>query len=322
MQIKNHFKNIGTMSSMPLLTFLHIVLYLQMLSAQSPELSARALDSLLQGYAFKAFSRPRTGVPYNAGVPDSLTGIKVSALRLRSGSLMRRGFNGYREFEIPIGVVEQPYVERLVLVYHNLGNWSSLYYPLPGYAYLAPVLGLLAYNASDLSDSDLPELDIRASKKPILIGFGNVELAPIWLVPMCVYFGLDGSVEFNNVLSGNVCSTSKQGHFAIVVESNAPPPMPAGGNPPPSGGGGGGGGGGGEKDEYKVWIIVGVLGVVLVLGMVGVCVRRCRHRKRIQTMEKQAEGSVPLQTTTVGNSRAPTATATRTKPLLENELVP
>ncbi|KAA8543625.1 hypothetical protein F0562_021629 [Nyssa sinensis] len=169
--------------------FLQMCLWSPLFRAQSPELSARALDSLLQDYAFRAFLPPKTGIPYNGRVPSNLTGIKVSALRLRSGSLRKRGFSSFKEFHIPIGVVEQPYVERLVLVYHNLQNWSSLYYPLPGFTYLAPVLGLLAYDASNLSASDLSELDIRASQNPILITFFN---ASSGLSPKCVYFGLDG----------------------------------------------------------------------------------------------------------------------------------
>jgi hypothetical protein len=115
------------------------------------DISSRALDSVLQVYAFKAFSRPKTGVPYDAQLPNNLIGANVSALRLRSGSLRTRGVQTYKEFQIPPGVVEQPYVERLVLVYHNLGNWSEKFYPLPGYTYLAPVLGLLSYSGVDMS---------------------------------------------------------------------------------------------------------------------------------------------------------------------------
>lgn len=132
-------------------------------AAQPPSpSSARALDAALQDYAFRALSaRPRTGMVYNATVPGNLTGIAASALRLRSGSLRRRGFAGYFQFAVPPGVVVQPHVERAVLVYHDLGSWSDRYYPLPpGYTYLAPVLGLLAYDAANLSAVGLPELGI------------------------------------------------------------------------------------------------------------------------------------------------------------------
>ncbi|KZV39818.1 hypothetical protein F511_27821 [Dorcoceras hygrometricum] len=167
-------------------------------SQSSREFSARALDSVLQEYAFKSFVRPRTGIVYDRKLPANFTGIGVAALRLRSGSLRRRGVRVFKEFGIPIGIFEQPYCERLVLVYHNLGNWSSVYYPLPGYTLLAPVLGLLAYDANDLSASSLSELDIRASEDPISINFPNVQSRADGSSPMCVNFGLDGSVGFDN----------------------------------------------------------------------------------------------------------------------------
>ena len=90
-------------------------------AAQSPS-PARALDAMLQDYAYRAFVRPHTGIVYNGTVPADLAGVAVSGLRLRSGSLRRKGFSDYFEFSIPPGVIVQPYVERVVLVYHNLGE--------------------------------------------------------------------------------------------------------------------------------------------------------------------------------------------------------
>lgn len=282
------------------------------------ELSARGLDSLLQDYAFRAFVRPRTGIVYDGKVPSNLTGISVAALRLRSGSLRRKGVEAYKEFRIPVGVVEQPYVKRLVLVYHNLGNWSSSYYPLPGYTFLAPVLGLLAYDATDLSASNLSELDFRASADPISIKFSGVQSARFGPEPKCVYFGVDGSVGFDNVVGGNTCLTTNQGHFSIVAESLVAPA------PSPSGGGGGGIRGG--KGRKREWIIggsvIGGVALVAFLAVLFVCVKRCRNRKKMRRMEEAAEVGVPLPMARVGYTKAPVAMETRTKPLLENEFVP
>ncbi|KAK6163887.1 hypothetical protein DH2020_000751 [Rehmannia glutinosa] len=312
-----------------LLAYLCVILCFQVVICQPSrqQLSARELDSLLQDYAFRAlFVRPRTGIVYDGNVPSNLTGIEVAALRLRSGSLRRRGFVDYKGFDIPVGLIEQPYVERLVLVYHNLGNWSSLYYPLPGYTFLAPVLGLLAYDATDLSATNLSELDIRASGDPVSIRFPNVETGRDGPSPMCVYFGLDGSVGFDNVVRENTCLTTNQGHFSIVVQSLvAPSPAPSGG-----GGGGGGttgiGGGGGKGRSKRVWIIAGsVIGgaaLLIVLVIVFGYVKKCRHRKKIRRMEEAAESGVPLPMTRVGYTKAPVATETRTRPVLENEFVP
>ncbi|KAG8388800.1 hypothetical protein BUALT_Bualt02G0162800 [Buddleja alternifolia] len=224
-----------------LLAYICIILCFQLAIAQS----SRDLDSLLQNYAFRAFVRPRTGVVYDGHVPSNFTGIQVAALRLRSGSLRRRGFDSYKEFHVPVGVVEQPYVERVVLVYHNLGNFSNLYYPLPGYTFLAPVLGLLAYDATDLSATNLSELDVRASAEPISVNFSNVRFranGSSMSTPMCVYFGLDGSVGFDNVVNESTCLTTNQGHFSIVVGSLvAPAPTPSGGRGGTTGIGGGNG---------------------------------------------------------------------------------
>ncbi|OVA02211.1 Protein of unknown function DUF1191 [Macleaya cordata] len=289
-------------------------------SPGSPKTSARSLDALLQDYAYRAFNRPRTGIAYDGNPPSNLTGIRISAMRLRSGSLRTRGVNSYREFEIPVGVMEQPYVERLVLVYQNLGNWSSVYYPLPSYTFLAPVVGLLAYDASNLSATNLPELDINASGEPILIKFQDVKV-PVGSTARCVSFDLQGTPELSNVVSENVCSTVNQGHFSIVTESIAPSPAPV--SPPPPGPKSEGGGG---KDNKKVWKIVGSIigGLVLLvlLCFLIIWVRRYKQRKKIQQMETAAEVGEALQMTSIRDTRAPVAMGTRTQPVLEHEYVP
>nr|GMC88504.1 DUF1191 domain-containing protein [Ipomoea batatas] len=152
--------------------------------------AARSLDALLQDYAYQAFGRrPKTGAVYEGSVPSNLTGIKVSALRLRSGSLRSKGVT-YNEFEIPVEVRVHPYVKRLVLVYQNLGNLSMKYYPLSGYMYLAPVLGILAYDATNLSATNLQEWNITASDKPISIRFPDVKSVPGGSTAKCVSIDL------------------------------------------------------------------------------------------------------------------------------------
>lgn len=311
--------------SLPMLILLICSFWWPRVAAQSPPSSirpARALDALLQDYAYRAFVRPRTGIPYDGSVPSNMTGIEISAMRLRTGSLRTRGVGMFKEFKVPVGVLEQPYVERLVLVYQNLGNWSMVYYPLPGYVYLAPVLGLLAYDALNLSAKHLPELDIRASNESISIQFSEVRSAPDGSVARCVWFDLDGLVNFTNVISGNTCSTFRQGHFSIVVESMAPSPASPPGGPrgevPEHGGGG--------NNNRRVWIIVGsVVGgfaLLVLLGVLILWVQRYRRRNKMHQMEKAAEAGEALHMTTVGSTKAPAATVTRTQPTLENEYVP
>ncbi|CAO2840654.1 unnamed protein product [Amaranthus hypochondriacus] len=293
--------------------------WISFIAAQKSTQSARVLDAILQDYAYRAFIRPRTGVVYDGSVPSNLTGIKVSGIRLRSGSLRTRGVRSYKEFEIPTGVIVQPYVERLVLVYQNLGNWSNLYYPLPGHTYLSPILGLLAYDAVNLSATNLSNLDIRASTNPIEIHFSNVKSVPDGSVAMCVWFDLNGNVNFSNEVSKNSCSTSQQGHFALVVGSPGPSPAPSEPTPSP-------GSHKKKKNMKKIWIIVGsVLGGVLLLVLFAILLawlRKCQQKKKMEHMEKASEVGETLRMTSVGSAKAPAAMVTRTKPTLEAENAP
>ncbi|XP_031128522.1 uncharacterized protein LOC116030416 [Ipomoea triloba] len=290
--------------------------------------AARSLDALLQDYAYQAFGRrPKTGLVYEGNVPSNLTGIKVSALRLRSGSLRSKGVT-YNEFEMPVEVRVHPYVKRLVLVYQNLGNLSMKYYPLSGYMYLAPVLGLLAYDATNLSATNLQEWNITASDKPISIRFPDVKSVPGGSTAKCVSIDLKGSVNFSNVLSDNICTTFQQGHFSIVVESIAPSPAPVFPPPPPPAGApkqaqapsseG--------KKSKKVGIIVGSvvggLALLVLLAFLIVWVCKYKRKKKMQQMERASEVGEALQMTRVGSTKAPAATVTRTQPTLETEYVP
>lgn len=295
--------------------------------AQSNSTSQKSLDALLQDYAYRALGNPRTGKVFDAQVPSNFSGIKLAALRLRSGSMRRIGFASYKEFSLPIGVIVQPYVIRLVLVYQNLGNWSRTYYGGSNYTLLAPVLGLLAYDAGNLSATNLQELDITASNEPISIQFTNVKVAPTGLTPKCIWFDLQGVPELSNLTSSNVCSTYRQGHFSIVVESIAPAPAPAPASPPgqgpvspvvpPSAG---------KKDNSRAWKIaapvVGGSAVLVVFALLLVWLQKYRNKKKIEEMERQAEIGEALQMTSIGDSRAPMAMGTRTPPMLENEYVP
>ncbi|XP_033511221.1 uncharacterized protein [Nicotiana tomentosiformis] len=209
-------------------------------SITSDSSAKNSLDSLLQQYAFRELTWPRarTGVPYDAYVPCNLTGIRISALMLRRHNLKRKIYGYYREFFIPSGIIEEPYARKLVLVYQNLANWSSFYYPLPCYTYLTPLLGILAYDAYDLYAKNVPELDILALKDPITIRFPYVQPAPEGSLLKCVYFYPNNWVEFRDVTDGNICLTRIQGHFAIVAEVKvAPCPPPTAPSPSPAAGG-------------------------------------------------------------------------------------
>ncbi|KAK3140263.1 hypothetical protein QOZ80_5AG0398300 [Eleusine coracana subsp. coracana] len=297
-------------------------------TAQSQPLSpVRVLDATLQNYAYRALVPPRTGIVFNATLPGNLTGIAVSAARLRTGSLRRKGFNGYFEFDIPTGVTVQPFVERLVLVYHNLGNWSDYYYPIPGYTYLAPVLGLLVYDASDLSAVGLQEQNIIVTESPILVIFSNVREVPSGgPAPRCVYFDLNGMPWFSDLNRTNVCSTYRQGHFSIVVNSSAIPPAPA---PAPSGAIAPPippAGSHAKKGNTKTWKIAGTaVGAALALVLLAslmICLVRHKRHKKLEMMKQNAEVGETFRMAQVGRTQAPVASGTRTQPVIESNYVP
>ncbi|RDX99695.1 hypothetical protein CR513_17228, partial [Mucuna pruriens] len=278
-------------------------------SSSTREEEAKALDALLQQYAYRALVNPKTGTIYNAThLPSNLSGIEAAALRLRSGSLRRKGFQAYNEFGIPKGLIGSPYVERVVLVYQNLGNWSTRYYPLPNYTYLAPVLGLLVYDGSNLSAANLSELTIDASDGPILVKFRDVKSAPHGAVAKCVWFDLQGSSNFSNVTGGNTCSSFQQGHFSIVAKSTSPSAPPPKGGPAPSAQGEG------EKENNKkVWIIVGSvvggLALLVLLSLLVLWMNKYKHKKKMQQMERAAEVGEVLQMASIGDTKAPAATS-------------
>ncbi|XP_009796180.1 uncharacterized protein [Nicotiana sylvestris] len=282
-----------------------------------------SLDSLLQEYAFKAlrFPETKTGTPYNGSVPSNLSGIRISALMLKRDSLKWRGYGYYNEFFIPTVVIEEPYVEDLVLVYQNIGDyWSSYYYSLPGYTYLAPVLGILAYDASNLYATNLPELDILAMDDPITIKFPYVQPAPEGSLPKCVYFYSNNLVEFGDVTDGNICETRIQGHFAIVVEvSVAPSPSPAADEiapsfpPTPHDDNNDH-----QKNKSEIWIISLVVFLVFALfGILFVIVKRFGLLEKRQRLYDSAEIVEPL----LGNTEVTLPLEAPSRPLLENDYV-
>ncbi|CAA3021361.1 uncharacterized protein LOC111374770 [Olea europaea subsp. europaea] len=146
---------------------------------------------------------------------------------------------------------------------------------------------------------------------------------------MCISFHLNGSENFSNVLSENICTTFQQGHFSIVVESIAPSPTNFSPTPVPPGGAPKHApktNGKGKKNNSKVWItvgsVVGGLALLVLLGLLESWLRKYMHRRRIQQMERAADIGEILHMTTVGSAKAPAATVTRTKPTIETEYVP
>ncbi|KAL4296547.1 hypothetical protein GQ457_12G001090 [Hibiscus cannabinus] len=277
--------------------------------------SARLLDLLIRDYTVKSFDRHwKTGTLYTVHLPANLSGIEVDTVRFRCGSLRRYGAK-VEEFRLGIGVIAHPCAERVIVVRQNLGlNWSSIYYAnydLSGYQLVSPVLGLLAYNAgSDVSFGSPFQLGILAREKPIKIDFSNVKVASdvtgSSTRPLCASFEGDGKVTLKNQVSPNVCFTTRDGHFGLVVES--PPLMPV------------------RKKISKWKLAVGcsigaALGAFLLGLLLVAMVIKVKKKARMEELERRAYEEEALQVSMVGHFRAPTASATRTTPTIEYQYI-
>ncbi|KAI3444460.1 hypothetical protein Pfo_001125 [Paulownia fortunei] len=260
-----------------------------------------SLNSFLYDYAFKRMPRPRTGKLYNVSLPVNFSSMEVSVIRLRTHSLWKNGAN-LSFFEIPPRTLPWPFTKRVDIVYQNLGNWSTSYYNVQNYTFVAPVIGFLAYDSN--TSSRLIELNISGDN-PIIIRFQNHSLEEDENVRMkCVRFGTNGTLEFSNVTAKSSCVARGQGHFSVVI-----PYQP-------------------KKDKkkrvLKWWMIgvpAGVVGLVLLV-VLGIVAYKLFIWKKIRKLERQSERSEALDTIWVGNSRMPSASGIRTQPALENSYVP
>lgn len=264
----------------------------------SDEVASDSLDAFVQEFALRTLDhhRPHTGPLYKAILPANLSGMEVSVVQLRSRQLWSRGAK-FSNFRIPSRTMPVPHVKRLVLIYQDLGNWSSYYYPVPGYTLVSSVVGLMAYDASNLDANRIVQLSLNTMGKPISVHFGKL------LFPRgrksearCAALCANGTVYLSDMSLPSVCYSREQGHFSIVIPVK-------------------------KKQKWKSsWVggfAVGFVGLV-VMSSVGMVVLRLSKKKRIAEMEKQADESVVLGMIWIGGSKMPSATVTRTQPVLEN----
>ncbi|KAK2989122.1 hypothetical protein RJ640_027196 [Escallonia rubra] len=275
--------------------------------------SARLLDLVIRDFTLQSYGNYfRTGKLHTIHLPKNLSGINVHTIRFRCGSLRRYGAK-VKEFQLGVGVIVHPCVERVLLVAQDLGkNWSSIYYDnyeLSGYQLISPVLGLLAYNAGDDLNLSTPfEVGIQASEKPITIDFSNTTRisSTKGVIPLCASFGHDGKVTLSNQVSHHLCVAMGHGHFGLVIES---PLIP-------------------DRKRVSRWkLVVGssigaALGVFL-LGLLLVAIFvKVKKKARLEELERRAYEEEALQVSMVGHVRALTAPVTRTVPTIEHECRP
>lgn len=267
--------------------------------ARSSEDSAtQSLNSFVQEYAYRTVlkHRPHTGALYDAMLPQNLSGMDVSVVRLRSRRLWKRGAN-FSYFRIPPRTITIPYVRRLAIVCQNLGNWSSRYYTLPGYSLVTSVVGFMAFDASNVSDFRIRNLTLTTTGQPISVQFpNNAFMGGVKSKARCVAFSANGTFYLSEMMSQNVCHSREEGHFSIVVPLEK------------------------KRRRWYVWMIGSVVGFMVLISVtyyVGVSSMRLLKAKKIRVMERQADEDLVLQSRWVGTSKMPSASVTRTQPVLE-----
>ncbi|KAH7513803.1 hypothetical protein FEM48_Zijuj11G0024400 [Ziziphus jujuba var. spinosa] len=260
--------------------------------------SSDPLDGLVQDFASEMLYEHRfhSGSVYRAPSPANLSGVEVSIVRLRSRRLWNKGAN-FSYFRIPSRTTSVPHVKRLVLVYQNLRNWSSYYYQVPDYSFVTSVVGFKAFDASNVSAKSTTKISLNTMGKPILIHFPNLRLTRDMISrTRCVAFAANGTAYLSKMSFPGVCFSREDGHFSVVVPS---------------------------RRKQRVWFwwsigfVFGIVGLVLV-GYVGMVSLRLLKTKKIQIMERQADEDLVLASRWVGGSKMPSATVTRTAPVLEN----
>ncbi|XP_073151114.1 uncharacterized protein [Henckelia pumila] len=268
--------------------------------------SKDALNSFLHDYAVKNAPKHHTGILYNVSLPANYSGMDVSITRIRARNLWVNGAN-FSFFKIPPRVLPWPFVRRVDLVFQNIGNWSDSYYNVPNYTFIAPVIGVLAYDPNESSRS-YGEIGLSImGENPLIVRLPNVTFQENRNVTAkCIRFDRNGTLEFSNLIAKNTCISRRQGHFSIVIPSQKTITKK-------------------KRDKGLKWWIIGLTGgiVVLVLLLVlGFLAYKYFKKQRIRKMERQSERSEVLDTIWIGRSRMPSASRIRTQPVLEKSYIP
>ncbi|CAH8391982.1 unnamed protein product [Eruca vesicaria subsp. sativa] len=299
--------------------------------------STRLLDLMIRDYTIRNYKlNLNTGTIQKIHLPSNFSGIDIDTVKLRCGSLRRYG-SRIGEFHIGSGVTVEPCPERVMLVRQNLGsNWSSIYstgYNLTGYNYqlASPVLGLLAYNANPDGVATNPyEVNVVGTdQNPILIDFLNITASDNPKTTkenssvLCACFTSNGNTTFSDQVSPYVCKGTRQGHYALVVKTEAR------GRDDDSSGGGNGMvtpstevNGGGKLSRWKVAVgsVIGSgIGAILLGLLVVAMLVKGKKKAEREEMERRAYEEEALQVSMVGHVRAPTASGTRTLPVMPHD---
>ncbi|KAF0901527.1 hypothetical protein E2562_003508 [Oryza meyeriana var. granulata] len=265
-----------------------------------------SIEAAVRDRAFQLFRRTSeiVDVPVLAGA-----GVEASATRVRSNALWADGVNATAAgFAVPPRVVPAPFARRVAIVFVRfLGNSSfssSLFAAPAGYKLAAPVVGLLAYDASGPNG----ELALRALGAPVRIEFRDLSPAKGFnaTTARCLTFAAGGgkAVATHAVEPGPSCVVSGTGHYGVAVHVETPPP------PPPP-----------VKERWWVWKVGVSAGGVAAASFLAISVAgavRWSRRRRREEMERRAMSGEELGRMAVRGSRIPSAKMVRTRPEVED----
>lgn len=271
-----------------------IIYFLCFTTLLFPFSNSDSLEASLRDFALKTIvkNRSHTGILYNA----SLSGVEVSALKIRSSGLWKRGAKLGR-LSITPRTTSLPYARRLALVFYgDSSNLSSQYYTVQGYDLVARVVGFAAFDAESLTSVALS----TAAGDPISIRFPDLNLAEsLRSAARCVAFAANGTSYLSEMGSPGFCHWREEGRFSVAVKRKKKMK---------------------QRLLWSWWLsgIVLVFGGLVLLGFAGLVFAGLLKRNKIQIMERQAGDDLVLSSRWVGPSKMPSASGTRTLPSLEN----
>ncbi|CAN1793768.1 hypothetical protein LINPERHAP1_LOCUS20104 [Linum perenne] len=270
-------------------------------SSPSPPSDFRPLETLIRSGAMKALISQRTGVIADVPLPDNYTGVTASVVRLRTRRFSELGTTAGALFVFPPGITPYPYPPRIAIVFFNLGpDLSPLYFDVPGFSLIAPVIGFSAYDAAaNFSDPAVESLQFTSSSSILVQIPHRLHWAS---AAKCVKFiGREGLVQFSNLTGDLGCEALGGGKFTVVVPEA-------------------------KKEETAVVIrkvIVAVAGAMAAVLMVVICVTSYKmvRSNRMGKMEGEAENGLAFDTMWIGRSKMPSAAMVRTQPAIEHGFV-
>jgi hypothetical protein len=270
-----------------------------------------SIHQQLQQAVFKGFAHNKTGIPFPVTLPAQLSNITVQAVRLRTRKLRSRGF-AFNEFHFPVGfMVGNSSIVRVMMVYQDFGKFA-VYSPPAGKSFSSKVLGMMIYDASDLNNTH-PQLPLSmTSAKPITVIFAvNATVQPSSELLCASYSttGLTTTTTVSNVDPGTEeqCSFTQLGSFALLEPQQQQAASSVHHHHH-------------QAKALKIILgtIFGSIAIIAILLLFVVALWRTEHERHFARMQYYSDQGETLQHSLIGNSRAPAAGSTRTRPTLEN----